>query len=187
MALFLVVWMHAAWQSGLRRGFFWDAREGRVLFWVIRGLVLVSVIGLPGALWWPAWFSPLTVDWPAAVRTCGLLLVLAGSGLFLAVTRALGRHFSTSLHLREDHRLVTQGPYRWIRHPMYLAYLLSWTGFLLLTGNVLAVGAGIIAFVLAMVVRVGREEAMLEAAFGAEWVAYRERTGRFLPVQLRPR
>lgn len=180
LSVFAVVWLHAASRSGLGLGFFKDAREADWLFWSIRLLVLASVLGLSGSLLWPV-FAPWQLPVNTLVRVTGLCLALMGSALFAWVTAALGRHFSTSLHLREEHRLITHGPYRWVRHPMYLAYQLSWLGFLLVTGNALAAGLGMLAFGLAMWVRVGREEAMLADAFGEQWQDYCQRTGRFIP------
>ena len=181
LLVFAAVWLHAASRSGLRRGFFKDARETAWLFWSIRLLVLTSLLGLSGGLLWPAVFAPLRVTVDPAMQALGLCLVLSGSALFAWVTAALGRHFSTSLHLRDEHQLITHGPYRWVRHPMYLAYQITWLGFLLVSGNAIAAGLGLLAFALAMWVRVGREERMLAEAFGAQWQAYCERTGRFLP------
>lgn len=180
LLVFGAVWLYAAWQAGLTRGFFRDARESTLVFWSIRLLVLSSLAGLGVGLLWPS--AVAAFCWPVspALALAGLLLALAGSALFAWVTVALGRHFSTSLHLREGHRLVTAGPYRWVRHPMYLAYQLAWLGFLLVTGNGFAI-LGIMAFVLAMAVRVGREEAMMAEAFGEDWQAYCRRTGRFIP------
>lgn len=181
LTVFGIAWVWAAWRSGLQKSFFRAAHETAALFWSIRVLVLGSLLAFSAGLLWPAVFSPWV--WPHGVwvHAAGLLLSLAGAALFAWVSWALGKHFSTSLHLRDDHRLVTEGPYRWVRHPMYLAYQLAWFGFWLATGNVLAGVAGILAFALAMWVRVGAEEAMLAARFGEQWQEYCQRTGRFLP------
>lgn len=88
--------------------------------------------------------------------------------------------------LRQDHRLVTDGVYRHIRHPMYAAILLFSLAQGLLLANWLAGWSALTTFALLCVIRVPREERMLERRFGEAWVAYRARTGRLLP-RWRPR
>jgi protein-S-isoprenylcysteine O-methyltransferase Ste14 len=76
---------------------------------------------------------------------------------------------------------MTEGPYRWMRHPMYTALFLLGVGFLLLTSN-WAVGVPlIIALPILVAVRVGNEEALMIEQFGDEYRAYMQQTGRFLP------
>src|SRR5207302_3116783 len=67
-------------------------------------------------------WSPGHVAWPAA----GLVLVTLAAGLSLVSLLALGRHFGIRPALRD---LVTSGPYRFVRHPMYLSYVLADIGY----------------------------------------------------------
>ena len=95
------------------------------------------------------------------------------------ILRALGRNFSTSLAVSET--LVTDGPYRFVRHPMYAAFLLLWTLFALIAANWFVGAAGIAAFVIVLVVRTPKEERLLLGLFGDEYRAYMHRTGRIVP------
>ncbi|MBN2469306.1 MAG: isoprenylcysteine carboxylmethyltransferase family protein [Anaerolineae bacterium] len=93
----------------------------------------------------------------------------------------LGRYWTVSPEIREEHRLVTQGVYRHIRHPMYTGHLLWALGQPLLLWNWLA-GFGYLAATVALLVfRIPREEQMMIAHFGEDYRRYMARTGALLP------
>jgi protein-S-isoprenylcysteine O-methyltransferase Ste14 len=101
--------------------------------------------------------------------------------LFFWVLRSLGRNFSTSLTIKKDQTLVTDGPYRWVRHPMYTTFVLLWVAFMLLSANWFIGLTGLLAYALTMTVRTPKEERMMIEAFGDDYRAYMKRTGRYLP------
>ncbi len=130
---------------------------------------------LPRTLAWAA------VPVPAAVRWAGAALGCAALVLFAWVHRALGANYSWLLQLREGHTLVTSGPYRWVRHPMYTAFILLHMAAALLSANAFLGLTWLGGLALLLAGRVRREEAMLTEAFGTKYKAYMARTGRFLP------
>jgi protein-S-isoprenylcysteine O-methyltransferase Ste14 len=77
--------------------------------------------------------------------------------------------------------LVETGPYRWIRHPIYLAYLLNYVGGGLLAGNWVLTGVPVTMFAIVVIVRIGQEERVMTNLFGQQYIAYMKRTGRLLP------
>ena len=85
---------------------------------------------------------------------------------------------------RTDHELVTAGPYRWIRHPLYTAGFGFWTGIVLLTGSWL-LAVLFVPVVLGLRRRTVLEEARLVEEFGDDYRAYAARTGRYLPRRRR--
>jgi len=110
------------------------------------------------------------------------VFVFAGAlALFLATHRQLGRNWSQTLELREGHTLVTGGVYRLVRHPMYSAFFLWGLAQAMLLQNWIVGPAGLIGFGVLYAFRVGREEAMMREAFGAEYAAYEARTKRVVP------
>ena len=94
---------------------------------------------------------------------------------------ALGSNFSTTLHVRDEHTLVTHGPYRWVRHPMYAVLYVHMVALFLISANWLIGGALLLVLTLVVAVRLGKEEAVMVEKFGDEYRAYMERTGRLLP------
>ena len=109
-------------------------------------------------------------------------IALAGGGISLLVWAVLVmqmRHLSIMPEVREQAQLVTAGPYRFIRHPMYAANLLLTAGFGVMPFHwTKLLGWCVLVFVLAVKSR--REEDILIRRF-PEYRTYRERTARFLP------
>jgi protein-S-isoprenylcysteine O-methyltransferase Ste14 len=111
----------------------------------------------------------------------GLFSAIAALVMFQLTHRALGRNWSISLDVREDHQLITQGIYRKIRHPMYSAFWLWAVAQGLLLPNWVAGFAGLIGFGTLFFGRVAREEQMMTETFGDEYRDYMARTGRIVP------
>ncbi|MGF6311558.1 protein-S-isoprenylcysteine O-methyltransferase Ste14 [Bradyrhizobium sp. i1.8.4] len=111
----------------------------------------------------------------------GVVLAIAALVMFRLTHRALGRNWSLSLDVRENHHLITDGIYRKIRHPMYSAFWLWAVAQALLLPNWVAGFAGLIGFGTLFFGRVAREEQMMLETFGDEYRAYMARTGRIMP------
>jgi len=93
----------------------------------------------------------------------------------------LSINFSPSLFIRSNHKLITTGIYKKIRHPMYLSFFMWAIGQALLITNWIAGPLGLIAFVFIYFFRVEREEQQLLDKFGKEYKLYQKETGRVLP------
>jgi len=154
-----------------------EGKSGAVLLRVSNSLAAVATLVYLVAPRWMRWSAlPL----PAWLRWIGMAVGLVTIALFLWVHRALGENWSTSVETKEQHALVTSGPYRWVRHPMYTTMFVWTLAFFLLSANWF-VGITWLALSILAASRAGREEAALIETFGAEYQAYVQRTGRFLP------
>ena len=118
-----------------------------------------------------SWMSALL----GSMAACGAL------ALFLLTHKALGKLWSISLQLKTEHKLVTQGIYQSLRHPMYSAFWLMSLAQALLLANWVAGFAGLAGFGFLFFSRIGPEERMMEARFGDEWRSYCAQTKRILP------
>jgi len=111
----------------------------------------------------------------------GSFFATAALGVFHLTHRALGRNWSISLDVRENHELVTEGIYRRVRHPMYSAFWMWAIAQALLLPNWIAGFAGLVGFGTLYFGRVAREEQMMLETFGDSYKAYMARTGRVFP------
>ena len=111
----------------------------------------------------------------------GVMCLVIGLWLFYRSHADLGTNWSITLEIREQHRLITQGVYRRIRHPMYLALALYSIGLALVIPNWVAGPSNLIAFAILCALRVHAEERMMVEQFGDEYAAYSARTKRLIP------
>jgi len=77
--------------------------------------------------------------------------------------------------------MVKSGPYQWIRHPIYSAYLVNYLGGGLLADNIVLTFVPAILFSILVALRVNTEEQAMLEQFGDEYREYMKQTGRFLP------
>ena len=111
----------------------------------------------------------------------GLLLIAAGSVIRVWSVLTLGRFFNREIEVRGDHRVVTTGPYRWLRHPSYTGVLLALLGFSLGQSNWLSLAAGIALPTAGYIWRITSEEAVLTAVLAADYTSYAARRKRLIP------
>lgn len=116
-----------------------------------------------------------------ALAWAGLVPGFLSLWLFHRTHKELGRNWSVSLEVRNQHRLVTEGIYRYVRHPMYSAFWLWALAQSLLLPNWIAGFAGFVGFGTLFFFRVGREERLMLETFGEDYRAYMERTARIVP------
>lgn len=128
----------------------------------------------------PAWMAWSQIDLPLWLRWTGLGFGVLAILLAYWVFSNLGNNVSPSVATRREHRLVTSGPYRWVRHPLYSMGMLSYLGFAMLSANWVIAVLSIAVFVV-LNIRLPQEEASLIEKFGDEYRQYMQRTGRFLP------
>jgi protein-S-isoprenylcysteine O-methyltransferase Ste14 len=147
------------------------------------GLLVLAWVGFFLPLIWVA--SPASSFAEYALGTgplvAGVMCLVIGLWLFYRSHADLGTNWSITLEVREQHRLITQGVYRRIRHPMYLALALYSIGQSLVIPNWVAGPANLVAFAILCALRVRAEERMMVEEFGDEYAAYSARTKRLIP------
>jgi protein-S-isoprenylcysteine O-methyltransferase Ste14 len=122
---------------------------------------------------------------PVWIGVTGLAILVLANWVFWKSHKDLGGNWSPTLEIRENHRLVTEGIYRRIRHPMYLSIWLLVISQTMILPNYVAGFSGLLPFAILYFLRVGREERMMIHEFGAEYEQYLHKTGRLFP-RLRP-
>jgi protein-S-isoprenylcysteine O-methyltransferase Ste14 len=155
-------------------------QEGLLILFTLRPVGIVGMLGLIAYMANPSWMAWSSVALPDWLRWTGVGLGVIAGGLLIWTLRSLGKNLTDTVVTRREHTLVTNGPYRWVRHPFYDAVALCVLANSLAAANWFIFLSGGLSFVL-IVVRARKEEENLLARFGDPYRAYVERTGRFLP------
>ncbi len=153
-----------------------DARDRALV-----ALVGLGQIALPLLFVWTPLLDVADRAQPSACLPLGALAMAAGLWLFWRSHVDLGENWSVTLEIDAQHRLVTRGVYRFVRHPMYTSFFVSGIGQALLLANWIAGPAALVAVALLVGVRVPNEEAMMISVFGDEYRDYMRRTGGVVP------
>lgn len=149
--------------------------------WILLACMTIGLFFIPLANVLTGFPKSLDRPFYPAVAWLGLAILIAALWLFRRSHVDLGRNWSVTLKVREDHLLVKAGVYRFVRHPMYSSFFLLALAQLLLLSNWFAGLSGFIGVGLLFVFRVVREERMMLDSFGDEYRAYMASTKRIIP------
>ncbi len=144
-------------------------------------LVALMWLGLAVAFsvaWIPASAIP---GWRWTPVLVGVGLILTGIALRRWAVWELGRFFSTSVEVFDDHEVVDTGPYRFVRHPAYTGGLLSMVGTGLALGNWLSLAVALLFGLAAFVQRIRVEEGALVERLGSAYTSFAEARKRLVP------
>jgi protein-S-isoprenylcysteine O-methyltransferase Ste14 len=153
------------------------------------GTVMMTIIKIGGLVLWlsplmylinPAWMAWSKIGLPEWARWLGIGIgILCIFGIYWLFS-SIGSGITPTSATRKEHKLVTSGPYRWVRHPLYTVGSSFFVSFGMMADNWFIAALGVLAFIL-MAVRTPKEEANLIEKFGDEYRQYMKTTGRFLP------
>ncbi len=162
-----------------------DVVEERKKFGIAEGVISFAILGYFASiilyllnLPWFAWSQ--IPAFPEFIRWIGVVLTLVSVPFLWWIHKTLDRQYSPCLQIKESHRLITDGPYASVRHPMYTVFNSFSFGVSLLTANFFILGFAVILIIPFPFVA-QKEEHMLLEKFGDEYAEYMKRTGRFLP------
>jgi protein-S-isoprenylcysteine O-methyltransferase Ste14 len=111
----------------------------------------------------------------------GLTLSLLGGVLLISSRIIIGQYGTPKLAIQEGYALVTTGPYRYVRNPLYSADLLLYGGYALAFGSWISFVLSILLLLAIVVERILIEEQMLEETFKEEYAQWKVKTWRLLP------
>jgi protein-S-isoprenylcysteine O-methyltransferase Ste14 len=155
-------------------------REDPSSRWIFVPLIIIAIV----FAWLPPHLDRLdrwTIDGDT-VRYLGLIITSIGGFLRVATVFELGHRFSVFVALQPDHRLKTDGFYRFVRHPSYLGALVAMAGWALVFRSVIGLLLTA-AMCLPIIARIRAEEEFLVLEFGDQYRAYEQQTPwRLLPL-----
>lgn len=166
-----------------------DRESGEKISRKVDGTAMMTVIKVSGLILWlsplvyllnPAWMAWSKIGLLEWVRWVGVGIGIVCTGLIYWLFSSIGSGITPTSATRRQHTLVTSGPYRWVRHPLYTVGSSMFIAFGMMADNWFIAILGILAFI-AMAIRTPKEEANLIEKFGDEYREYMKRTGRFFP------
>jgi protein-S-isoprenylcysteine O-methyltransferase Ste14 len=166
--------MNLTMRAKTRKG---DNPDRQSLAWIWIAISLSITGGILSAIYLPA--RMVHSPWPFYA---GYTLILIGIALRFWAIRTLGRFFTVNLHLDENHHLVRNGLYKWIRHPSYAGALVSFLGLGLSMNNWISLFIIFLPVFGSFLYRIRLEETMLLNHLGAEYEAYMRSTKRLVPL-----
>jgi protein-S-isoprenylcysteine O-methyltransferase Ste14 len=172
----LGVWAFAGRRTRRTPG---EQRRDRGTAMLIIGSIVAAIgLGIAAADSIDALAIPIA-RWPLFIG--GLSICWAGIGLALWATRTLGRFYRPIVTIHADHEVVTSGPYRYVRHPIYAGAMVFMVGVGLGLGNWLSLALCVFLPLAAYVTRIRVEERALEEALGDSYREYEEGKARLVP------
>ena len=152
----------------------WNGRLARMPLWL--GYILLIVI----------WMHPFGIVVIRRTNVSTLLAVaICALGLIVSIwsRRALGSEWSRDVELKQGHKLVEQGPYAFVRHPIYTGHLLMGLGTAVGSGMLIAF-AGLALFLAGFWIKLMQEERLLVKSFPEDYADYRARVRALVPFVL---
>lgn len=166
-----------------------DRDSGEKISRKVDGTTMMTVIRLGGLLLWfspiaylinPQWMAWSRIGLPEWARWLGVVIgIFCIFGIYWLFS-SIGSGITPTSATRKEHKLVTNGIYRYIRHPLYTFGASLFVSFGMMADTWFIAALGILTFIL-MAIRTPKEEANLIEKFGDEYREYMKRTGRFLP------
>jgi len=166
-----------------------DKDTGEKISRKVDGSIMMTAIKIGGLILWltplvylvnPNWMNWSKIGLPESIRWLGVGIgFLCVVGIYWLFS-SIGSGITPTSATRQEHKLVTSGPYRWVRHPLYTVGSSMFIAFGMMADNWFIAALGVLAFI-GMVIRTPKEEANLIEKFGDEYQEYMKHTGRFFP------
>lgn len=166
-----------------------DRDTGEKVTWEKEGLAMILVLRIGGLVLWfsmlgyliyPPMLAWSKVGLPEWMRWSGVGLGIICVALIYWMFNSIGAGITPTVATRSEHKLVTKGPYRWIRHPLYTFGTVFFLSFALMADSWFIAVMAVLAILL-LSIRLPTEEALLIEKFGDEYREYMKSTGRYLP------
>ena len=170
--------------------FRYQSEKGREkLPWREEGTATMVLLRLFGAAGWlsmlvylinPNWMSWSEIVLPDWLRWLGVVTGFLSIPLIYSLMKTIGKNISQTVGTRQGHQLVTTGPYKWIRHPLYAVGTLMSLSIALIASNWF-IAVAVLGGLVMLLIRLPKEEANLIKRFGSDYTNYMQRTGRLIP------
>ena len=144
-------------------------------------LSLIGFVALIAYVINPQWLAWAALPLPLWLRWLGVGIALTGFAVLQWAQVTLGRSWSDTPRMMKEQALITSGPYQFVRHPIYTAFILILGSTLFISSNWLIGLTWAGMTVLDIASRIGFEESLMLEYFGEQYQEYMKKTGRLLP------
>ena len=144
-------------------------------------LSLIGFVAMIAYVINPAWLTWASAGFPVWLRWSGVGIALVGFALLQWAQVTLGRSWSDTPRMMKEQALITSGPYQFIRHPIYTAFILILASTLFISSHWLIGLTWAGMTILDIASRIGFEESLMLEYFGEQYRAYMKKTGQLLP------
>ncbi len=150
--------------------------------WLTRGMIVLHFAFLFGCIF-QVYFKNNIINWNVTMLGLGIFF----SGFFLRrwAIKSLGVFWSIEIEMRDKHELVTSGPYKFCRHPNYLAIILEIVGFCLIANAYQILAFTLMGYVPLLILRIKSEEVELVKKFSDTYLKYIKSTPSLIPFTKR--
>ena len=173
-ALFILVWLAGAGSS--KRTVRQESMGSRIVY---GGLMAIAVV-LIFKFWSLGPLDRRFVPATEGIAVCGLILTAAGLAFAIWARVTLGRNWSGAVTIKQDHRLIREGPYRLVRHPIYFGVLLAMAGTAIGFGSFSGL-IGVPIASMALWTKASMEEQFMIEQFGADYIRYQHEVKAIIP------
>jgi|YelNatPaOPRAMG01_1025707.scaffolds.fasta_scaffold107348_2 protein-S-isoprenylcysteine O-methyltransferase Ste14 len=145
-------------------------------------LFLIQIFSISIVLVAPFSDNHLTgvLDISETIRFLGFIFVIPGFILMQMAEKYLDIQFSIEVTIQKNHKLIQDGPYKFIRHPRYLGIITFFMGISIVFRSLLSIFL-VIALCIVLIWRVYTEESLMHQEFGTEWEIYCKKSWRMIP------
>ena len=145
-----------------------------IIIWLTIIITIFLSVYIASTYHFPLLNSPI-------IKYVGIVVIYIGVIFRILAIRSLGKFFTVAVTIREGHRLKKDGFYKYLRHPSYLASLLSFVGLGITLNNWISLAQITIAILFVFIIRINVEEKILIEQFGNEYLEYQKSTKRIIP------
>lgn len=175
---FAVVWVLAA--VATKRSVYRESSGRRLRYWLF---LLIGYLLLAKGHKCPYPFNAIVVPGTEISAGIGALLCLAGVLFCLWARVTLGRNWSGTITLKQEHELIERGPYQLVRHPIYTGLLTMCLGTAIALGH-LAGFVGVLFIFVSFWIKLDDEEKLMLEHFPEKYATYQRRVRRIIPFVL---
>ena len=176
--LFCLIWLLAA--ASTKRSIYRETSAQRLRYWI---LLLLAYLLLTRGHRLPYPFNVRIISATEAVQWMAGILCIAGLAFCVWARATLGRNWSGTITLKEEHELIERGPYRLVRHPIYTGLLTMFLATAIAFGHLGGMVAVLLAFA-SFWIKLREEEKLMRQHFREHYGSYEQRVKRIIPFVL---